>query len=195
MHILGPAGKLEYEFNPGPEEANQTFAVLCHPHPLYGGSMHDAVLRSTESKLIKHGISCIRFNFRGVGSSEGKHDNGVGEMEDLKATVSHFRALFPQKNLWTIGYSFGASVVWKTIPEIKPEKALLIAPPTKHLEFNAQEQNQNVAAIVGDQDEFFDNSVLEKLNVQSLNILEGGDHFFTYHHQELKNAVEEFITI
>ncbi len=193
MHIAGPVGKLECQIDEVISPPNNPIAVLCHPHPLYGGSMHDAVLSSTADRLLDHKISCIRFNFRGVGSSEGSHDNGIGEMADLTAITAHFSGLYPEKPVWIIGYSFGAAIAWKAMIEIKPEKALLIAPPIKHIEFGQHGLNKRVSVIAGGQDEFIDAQRLEDLEVQSLSILEEADHFFTAHHEGLSDAVDAFI--
>jgi len=193
MHIDGPVGKLECEIDEVTSAPNKPISVLCHPHPLYGGSMHDAILSSTVDRLLAHDISCVKFNFRGVGSSEGSHDNGIGEMTDLIAITDHFRALYPEKPLWIMGYSFGASIVWKTMLEIKPEKVLLVAPPIKHMEFKAHGLNNKISVIAGAQDEFIDLQKLKDLEVQSLSVLDGGDHFFTGHYPEFSAAVDKFI--
>ena len=193
MLIEGPAGKLEYEIDKPLSGTNKPIAVLCHPHPLYGGSMHDAILSSTTAVLLKHEITCVRFNFRGVGSSEGHHDKGEGEREDLKAIADHFRTLHPEKPLWIVGYSFGAMIAWKTMPEIKPEKVLLVAPPIKHMEFKQHGLGKVVSVVAGDQDDYIDVQKLEGLEVKSLSILQGSDHFFTGQNAALSSAVDEFI--
>ena len=192
MHIEGPAGKLEYEIDKPLSGTNKPLAVLCHPHPLYGGSMHDAILSLTTAVLLKHEIMCVRFNFRGVGSSEGRHDKGEGEREDLKAITDHFSTLHPEKPLWLVGYSFGASVAWKTIPEIKPESVLLVAPPIKHMEFKQHGLSNVVSVVAGDQDEYIDLQKLKNLEIKSLSILQGSDHFFTGQSAEFSSAVDEF---
>ncbi|MEZ5557383.1 MAG: hypothetical protein R3E86_02385 [Pseudomonadales bacterium] len=116
MDIPGPVGALEADFSAGATPA-RGHAVLCHPHPLYGGSMHDAVLGCVSDALLSAGVSCLKFNFRGVGASEGRHDGRGGEVEDLGAALAWLLAEppdgVPVTSLWLCGYSFGAHVVWQ----------------------------------------------------------------------------------
>ena len=194
MFIDGPSGKIECQLDQATDRANETIAVLCHPHPLYGGSMHDRVLSTVTHCFIQSGINCLRFNFRGVGSSEGVHDNGVGETEDLIAVADYVRTEFQSQPIWTVGYSFGSLIVWKTLDVIKPDKTLLIAPPNKHMDFGDRQLIERVSLILGSQDEFADVNKAEELALESMHLIDGADHFFSAHQSELSDAAEKFVT-
>ena len=127
MYIAGPSGKIECQLDQVADGGNGAVAVLCHPHPLYGGSMHDRVLSTVAYRFIESGIFCLRFNFRGVGSSEGVHDNGEGEKDDLISVIDYVRTEFQPQSIWTVGYSFGSLIVWKTLDVINPDRTLLLS--------------------------------------------------------------------
>jgi len=112
IRIQGPAGQLEACYTQ--KERAGDAGVICHPHPLYGGSMHDAIVAALEEGMQNQGISTLRFNFRGVSGSEGTHDRGVGEMEDVAAVMNWLTETHAVENFWLAGYSFGASVVAHT---------------------------------------------------------------------------------
>ena len=194
MKIIGPAGQLECDFVKSSALEKQSIAVLCHPHPLYGGSMHDVVLGITSTTLSQSGVANVKFNFRGVGSSDGVHDDGEGECEDLISIVTHIRKEEPDKEIWTIGYSFGAHIVWKSLSTTSPEKALLIAPPNRHMRFDPHPMAERVSVIAGSKDEFVTTKDLKSLHCKSVDILEGGDHFLSGSRESLSRAISSFIT-
>ena len=109
--IDGPAGRLE-ALHEGPDEgvAIERAAVVCHPHPLYGGTLRNKVVFRLARGIRTTGAAVIRFNFRGVGASEGVHDDGKGERQDLRAVVRYARERYPELPLIGAGFSFGASV-------------------------------------------------------------------------------------
>jgi uncharacterized protein len=111
-HLLeGPAGKLEALLD-APEDAEpRALALICHPHPLFGGTMHNKVVYRTARALRNSGHVVLRFNFRGVGRSEGLHDLGVGEIEDARATLTWLRNRYPGLPYTLAGFSFGSRVV------------------------------------------------------------------------------------
>jgi uncharacterized protein len=106
--LRGPAGKLEALLNL-PEKETGYAAVVCHPHPLYGGTMHNKVVYHAMKTFLIHGIPVLRFNFRGAGLSEGSHDKGSGERDDVRAALDWMEHEF-QRPLLFAGFSFGASV-------------------------------------------------------------------------------------
>ena len=195
MYIDGPSGKIECQLDQVANGGKEAIAVLCHPHPLYGGSMHDRVLSTVTHSFIQSGINCLRFNFRGVGSSEGVHDNGVGETEDLITVVDHLRIQFQSQPIWTVGYSFGSLIVWKTLDVINPDRTLLIAPPNKYMDFQDRQLTDQVSLILGSQDEFADVHQAKELTSESIHFIDGADHFFSAHQQELSDAAKSFINI
>jgi len=111
-HLLdGPAGKLEALLEP-PEDADpRAVAVVCHPHPLFGGTMHNKVVYRVARALRNSGYVVLRFNFRGVGKSEGRHDLGAGEIEDARAALGWLRDRYPGLPYTLAGFSFGSRVV------------------------------------------------------------------------------------
>jgi len=116
LFIPGPAGRLEAELwmpgerggPPRPPAPPRAVAVVCHPHPLHGGTMRNNVVFRTARGLQAAGLAVLRFNFRGVGESEGEHDGGPGEVRDAAAAVDWLRAEYPELPLWVGGFSFGA---------------------------------------------------------------------------------------
>ena len=120
--IAGPAGRLEAVSS---KPLNQTdegctnAVVIAHPHPLYGGTMDNAVVTATTRAANAAGSQTLRFNFRGTGQSQGKHDEGKGEVEDLAAALSWSQQHFRPDSLWLAGYSFGAAMILRSteLPE------------------------------------------------------------------------------
>src|SRR5437868_4320456 len=112
--IAGPAGRLEALLwstrASGEDSAPPLAAVFCHPHPLFGGTMHNKVVYQAAKALHEFGVAVLRFNFRGVGESAGGHDNGRGEVDDVIAAVDYVEAEFPGVPLLVAGFSFGAWV-------------------------------------------------------------------------------------
>ena len=111
-HLLnGPAGRLEALLE-APEDADaRGVALVCHPHPLFGGTMHNKVVYRVARALRNSGYVALRFQFRGVGKSEGRHDAGVGEIDDARAALGWLRARYPGLPYTLAGFSFGSRVV------------------------------------------------------------------------------------
>lgn len=128
--IVGPAGKLEVDFRQGSDVAADKVAIICHPHPQHGGTMDNKVVTTLSRTYSKLGWHSLRFNFRGVGRSEGTYGNLQGEIEDLRAIVTFIRSEFPQATICLAGFSFGSSVA-ANIATSEKEIAhlLLVAPP------------------------------------------------------------------
>lgn len=106
LWIDGPVGKLEAAMRPADDP--RAVAVLAHPHPLYGGTLHNPVVFHTDRELNRHRLTTLRFNFRGVDGSDGTHDDGRGEVDDLAAAAAWIREIAPGKPLIVVGYSFGS---------------------------------------------------------------------------------------
>jgi alpha/beta superfamily hydrolase len=136
--LPGPAGAIELACSlPAPAAARAGVAILCHPHPLQGGTMHNKVVTIAERALLELGLATVRFNFRGVGESEGVHDNGVGETDDVVAIADWLRAVKPGDALWLAGFSFGSYVSLRAAPRVQPAQLILIAPPAGRWDFSA----------------------------------------------------------
>ncbi len=108
--LSGPAGRLEAMLWTTPNPDPVMAAVVCHPHPLYGGTMHNKVVFRAAKTLHGRGVPVLRFNFRGAGLSEGQHDRGLGEAEDVRAALDFLEKEFPRRPLLLAGFSFGAWV-------------------------------------------------------------------------------------
>src|SRR6188768_1844090 len=120
--IDGPAGAIEARVEDPTPPGNRVrcVAVVCHPHPLFGGTMQNKVVHTTARALQEAGAATVRFNFRGVGQSEGTHDQGVGEIDDAIAVVQWTRARFVCDELWLAGFSFGAAVALQAALRVSP---------------------------------------------------------------------------
>jgi len=203
--VCGPAGDIELTLDLPNQPSN--IAVLCHPHPLYGGSMHDGVLQIAADALLHQDLGVVRFNFRGVGASQGISGKTT---EDEKATASYtppevgdlmavVRWLANEHGAnapLCVGYSYGAHVVWHALPLLTTQQALLIAPPTaampfQHIEFSTRDR---IHAVWCDDDDFVDSHFFaDNPKVQSLT-LNGGGHFFAGQAENLASAVVSTLT-
>jgi alpha/beta superfamily hydrolase len=138
VSIPGPAGRLEgliQEREPAPPGF---VALVCHPHPRYGGTMHNKVCHRVASTLHDLGGAVLRFNFRGVGHSAGVYDRGEGELEDARAALGFLRARHPAARAWVAGFSFGAWVAARlAASEAGVERMILVAPPVGTSSFEA----------------------------------------------------------
>jgi len=133
--IPGPAGDLELRVESLDGDGPAPVAVICHPHPVYGGSMSNKVVHILAAGFRELGAHTVRFNFRGVGRSAGEFDNGIGETDDLLAVVAWAQARFPDSPLWLAGFSFGAWIALKAAAQLQPERLLLVAPPVDMYDF------------------------------------------------------------
>src|SRR5262245_1241631 len=106
LWLKGPAGRLEAALRGAPEPRGTV--LLAHPHPLHGGTLHNPVVFHADRELNRAGLTTLRLNFRGVGRSEGTHDGGRGEVDDLAQAAGWLRGLTPERPLLVVGYSFGA---------------------------------------------------------------------------------------
>ncbi|MGQ9645068.1 MAG: alpha/beta hydrolase [Thermodesulfobacteriota bacterium] len=177
-------------------------AILCHPHPQYGGDMHSLVISTAVDAAYQEGYTTLRFNFRGVGRSGGSYSEGIGEREDVRAAIDYLCSAFGHTDLPLVllGYSFGA---WAALPvgvEDRRVKAMVgIAPPLELYDFDFLEGSKKKKLLVaGDQDFFCPmdalKSYFERLDQpKSLAIIEGADHFFFTHHRALVEPLREFL--
>jgi alpha/beta superfamily hydrolase len=135
--LPGAAGAIELACSlPEPAAARAGVAILCHPHPLQGGTMHNKVVTIAERALLELGLATVRFNFRGVGQSEGVHDHGIGETDDVVTIAEWLRAVRPGDAVWLAGFSFGSYVSLRAAPRIEPAQLILIAPPAGRWDFS-----------------------------------------------------------
>ncbi len=133
----GSAGRLEGRYTPA-QSANAPIAVLMHPHPLHGGTMFNKVLHSMNQAFVSNGFATMRFNFRGVGKSQGKYDEGMGELADAAAALDWMQAMHKNHGaIWVAGFSFGAWISMQLLMR-RPEIAgfVSIAPPANMYDFS-----------------------------------------------------------
>ena len=131
LFLPGPAGRIEAALDPPEADvaARPVLAIVCHPLPTEGGTMHNKVVTMAARALREVGATTLRFNFRGVGQSEGRFDDGVGELDDLRAVAAWARTRHPDKALWLAGFSFGAWVSLRLATELRAAALVSIAPP------------------------------------------------------------------
>jgi len=185
LTIDGPAGPIQ-ALTSCPECYLETnpIAVVCHPHPLYGGSMTNKVVHILSETFNDMGLRSVTFNFRGVEHSAGRFDNGIGETDDLLAVVSHFRKHYPEAPLWLAGFSFGAYVALRGHEEAGAERLLLVAPPVSMFDFQELPQVQVPWMVIqGGQDDIVDPAavsgwVREQPHPPEYRWMANADHFF-----------------
>ena len=195
----GPAGRIEGIVQGESPEAIRRLAVVCHPHPLGGGTMHTKVVHRTARALERSGHCVLRFNFRGVGASAGVHDKGEGEREDLKAAMAWIREAHPGHAVTLAGFSFGSWVALRVGCFDADVDALVgIALPVTLLDFEfltgcAKRRlflhgTADELAPYDDLRVFFDGLAGPK----ELVTLEGGSHLLVDHLDRLEEAVTAF---
>lgn len=128
--VEGPAGALEGLWHVS-DDAPRAVAVVCHPHPQHQGTMHNKVAHTLARAFFAGSAAVLRFNFRGVGRSEGEFDEAVGETADALAAVAWVREQYPDIPLWLGGFSFGAQVALQATGKAKPDRLVTVAPPVQ----------------------------------------------------------------
>jgi len=200
LALPGPAGTLEVAVDP-PEadaEPRPLVAIVCHPLPTEGGTMHNKVVTMVARSLRELGATTVRFNFRGTGHSEGEFDHGNGELDDLRAVAAWVRAQRPRDTLWLAGFSFGAYVSLRAAAELEPALLISIAPPVsgRGWDFDAIAlPTMPWLVIQGENDEIVDpQSVydwLAKANAQAeLVRMPDTSHFFHRKLIDLRGAIK-----
>ena len=198
--LQGPAGKLEAVLWTPTGAAPETAALVCHPHPVFGGTMHNKVVFQAAKALDSLGIAVLRFNFRGAGLSEGLHDRGVGEVDDVRAALDFLGEEFAGAPLLVAGFSFGCWVGLRAgCEDARVEKLIGIGAPVNNSDFSYLRTCVKPKLFVhGSNDEHGDVEKVRQM-VASLPgenevvVVEGVDHFFTGKIEELGKAVREWL--
>ena len=200
MDIPGPAGRLEALLEWDPERPVRLAAVVCHPHPQYGGTMHTKVVYRAAKAAIQLGIPTLRFNFRGVGKSHGDFDEGRGERDDLRAALDYLAERYPETKTCVIGFSFGAWVGLEVGSRDSRACALVgIGVPTGSADLGFLHSAPKPKLIVqGTKDPFGPRTEVEELfasltEPKRLRWIEDADHFFTGKLDEVQSAVGSFL--
>ena len=130
VHIAGPTGLLEVARDRPVVRTGQAVGqvVIAHPHPLFGGTMHNKVAYTLARAFVQLGYAALRFNFRGIENSEGEYDKGVGELDDALAAISWMRARDPGARLWLAGFSFGAAIAVDAAVDTAVDGLVSVAP-------------------------------------------------------------------
>jgi alpha/beta superfamily hydrolase len=202
LFIEGPTGRLEALLKE-PEGEIRRAAIVCHPHPLFGGTMHNKVVYRIAKAFQDAGFAVLRFNFRGTQRSEGSHDYGRGEQDDLRAALGFVEEKYPNAEIYAAGFSFGAVVTLKTACADNRARALALAglPVSKfgEYEINQASHCEKPKLIVqGDNDEFGSVADLERFfdsltGEKMMRVIPNADHFFEGQLPHLYDAVKEFI--
>jgi uncharacterized protein len=200
LTLAGPVGALEVRLETSDDmSAPAVFGVVCHPHPLFGGTMDNKVTHTVARSMLECGAPVFRFNFRGVGASGGTFDNGRGEAEDLAVVVNEGRRRFPAADLWLGGFSFGAFVALRAAHDLAPVKLVAVAPPVARFELGTvANPDCDWLLAQGDADDVVPAAAVlawaaEQPRKPRLHVLAGAGHFFHGKLHELKPLVMDFL--
>ena len=192
--IEGPTGSLECLAAFAGDGEPASIAVICHPHPQHGGSFQNKVVFSLDKALVKKGALSIRFNFRGIGNSEGQYDHGIGEVDDLLAVIKWVQHTYPELPLWLAGFSFGAYIAYKAHLNVNTTQLLLVAPAVGLFDFVSLPAPKCPCLVIqGEQDEIINSDDViawaEKHASISTYVVPSTGHFF---HKKI-NKLQEII--
>jgi alpha/beta superfamily hydrolase len=199
VSIHGPAGSLEALLEVPQVPALAGFAVVCHPHPLFGGTMQNKVVHTLARACQEYGLATLRFNFRGVGASAGSYDEGRGEIEDALAVVAWGHERWPDAPLTLAGFSFGAMVALGAAARSTPSTLITVAPAVSRPEFGHVVKPACPWLIVqGDRDELVDirdvRAFAERFDPPPiLAVMPGAEHFFHGRLTPLRDQVLAFL--
>ncbi|WP_347140054.1 alpha/beta hydrolase [Paracoccus sp. SSK6] len=198
----GPEGRLEGRYHPQPGKPDAPLAIVLHPHPQYGGTMNNRVVYNLHYAFHKLGFTVMRFNFRGVGRSQGEFDQGIGELSDAASALDYLQAMNPNsKHCWVAGFSFGAWIGMQLLMR-RPEITgfVSVAPPANMYDFSFLAPCPSSGLIVnGTADRVAPpkdtNALVGKLREQKgITIthkeIEGADHFFRDDELHMKPMID-----
>jgi uncharacterized protein len=200
--LRGPAGSLEALLQESEGRTHALAAVVCHPHPLYGGTMHNKVVHRVAQVLHARGAAVLRFNFRGAGASQGSFDAGRGESEDARAALDFMRKRHPHARRWLAGFSFGSWIAARLAasqPDV--EQLVLIAPPVRKSDFAVLHHARVPKLVVqGASDRTCPIEDLERefplwADPKKLVRVEGATHFFDKQLADLAKALDQALPL
>ncbi|MEM7178656.1 MAG: alpha/beta hydrolase [Pseudomonadota bacterium] len=200
----GPEGRLEGRYHPQPEK-DAPIAIILHPHPQFGGNMNNRVTYALHYAFKDMGFTVMRFNFRGVGRSQGEFDQGVGELSDAASALDYLQAMHPAaKACWVAGFSFGAWIGMQLLmrrPEING--FISASPPANMYDFSFLAPCPSSGLIInGDNDKIAPMEDVEKLSAKlkaqkgitiTHTIVQGANHFFTPGLEEMIDTTKDYV--
>ncbi len=199
LFIPAPHGQLEAILKEPRDGLVRGVALVLHPHPLFGGTMHNKVVFRAAAALNDAGLVALRINFRGVGQSTGEHDEGQGEREDVGAGLDYLSANYPGEEITLCGFSFGARVGLEAgIAADRVARLISIGTPVNKYDFSFLEKcRKPILFVQGDVDEYGDVERLRELAAKinapvQLTVIKGAGHFFDEQLEELKAAITEW---
>jgi len=201
LFLNGPEGRLEAIFwKPERGTPPPMAAVVCHPHPLFGGTMHNKVAYQAAKSLDSLGLAVLRFNFRGTGMSAGMHDRGRGERDDVTAALDFLATEFPDAPLLVAGFSFGCFVgLHVGCKDDRVAECIGLGTPVNNTDFSFLRECAKPKLFVhGELDEFGDVNKVEALvkslpGAKELVVIPGVDHFFTGKLRDVDAAISEWM--
>jgi len=200
LFLAGPAGRLEASLWTTAAENPTRAALVCHPHPLFGGTMHNKVVFQAAKSLHAAGMPVLRFNFRGAGLSEGKHDRGHGEQDDVRCALDFLDREFPGRPVVLAGFSFGSTVGLRVgALDARVSHLIGLGIPVNDSDFSYLNPCAKPKLfVVGDKDQFAARDRVEKVvaalpEPKRLVIVEGADHFFTGELHRAGSAITEWL--
>lgn len=208
LFLDGPAGRLEALLNAGAQNATHA-SVVCHPHPLFGGTLHNKVVFHTMKALNSFGFPVLRFNFRGTGLSEGEHDRGIGEVDDVGTALKWLDAEFHLPIVFA-GFSFGSAVGLRAAcADPRVQAVIGVGTPVAPVAADTEEPRVYTFEFLSDcrkpklfvsgaRDQFGPRAKLQGMvdslpEPKKLVIIEGADHFFEGRLRELREAIEVWV--
>lgn len=199
--LPGPAGRLESILWSPRQGAPPMAALVCHPHPLFGGTMHNKVVYQAAKALDALGCAVLRFNFRGTGMSEGTHDRGDGEQGDVRAALDFLAAEFPNIPLLLAGFSFGSWVGLRVGCEDARVKSLIgLGAPVNNADFSYLQQCAKPKLFVHGANDIYGapdklkNIVATLPGENRVVVVEDADHFFVGKLDQLNQAITDWLT-
>lgn len=200
LMLDGPAGKLEALLEQPRSAAGRAVAVLCHPHPQFQGTMLNKVVHTLARVANELGVPALRFNFRGVGASDGAFGGGLGEAEDTLAVADWARRRYPGAELWLAGFSFGAMVACRAALSLRPAQLVCVAPPAARMAglLEGRQPDCRWLILQGDADEVVAcETVIDWVNELApgpeLRVLPGVDHFFHGKLTLLRESLQDWL--
>lgn len=202
--FTGPAGRLEGRYQ-HQKKSGSPIAIILHPHPNGGGNMNNRIVYDLFHTFERRGFSVLRFNFRGVGRSQGVYDGGIGELSDAASALDWMQSFNPNaQTCWIAGYSFGAWIGMQLLmrrPEI--DRFIAVAPPAHQFDFNflapcpssgiiIQGEKDNVVPI-SSVDHLVDKLKLQKDITVDYHVMKDAGHFFQNEQADLDALIEDYI--